>query len=374
MQIEQQSCMQQATTIVKQTIEQPVCAYTEWDPLEEVIVGVVEGAAFPPWHITLQATMPTAQHHTFKQNASKNFPLELIQQASKELDHFAYILEQEGVTVKRPEKVQHTTPYASPDWGSSGLYHAMPRDVLLVIGNEIIECPLAWRSRYFETFGYRTLIKNYFKSGARWSTGPKPQLLDDLYKHGWQKNALHEDFNSVITEHEPVFEAADFLRFGSDIVAQKSHVTNDFGIEWLRRHLGSEYSIHVLEFADAHRMHLDATIMPLAPGKLLVNPLRATNLPALFRDWDILEAPQPIIPDEHPLYMTSKWINMNIIMLDEERVVVEKQDEPMIRCMKKWGFKPILCDFRAFNSFGGSFHCATIDVRRRGKLQSYLQK
>ncbi len=56
---------------------------------------------------------------------------------------------------------------------------------------------------------------------------------------------------------------------------------------------------------------------------------------------------------------------MNILMLDEERVIVERQDEPMIKALKGWGFKPILCNFRNFNSFGGSFHCATLDVRRR---------
>jgi glycine amidinotransferase len=78
------------------------------------------------------------------------------------------------------------------------------------------------------------------------------------------------------------------------------------------------------------------------------------------------------MPDEHTLYMTSKWINMNILMLDERRAIVERQDEPMITALKKWGFLPISCNFRNFNSFGGSFHCATLDVRRRGTLESYL--
>jgi glycine amidinotransferase len=70
--------------------------------------------------------------------------------------------------------------------------------------------------------------------------------------------------------------------------------------------------------------------------------------------------------------MTSKWLNMNFLMLDEKRVVVERQDEPMISCLKRWGFSPVLCSFLNFNSFGGSFHCATLDVRRRGTLKSYL--
>ncbi|CAN0575457.1 unnamed protein product, partial [Laminaria digitata] len=28
----------------------------------------------------------------------------------------------------------------------------------------------------------------------------------------------------------------------------RSQVTNEFGIEWLRRHLGDEYNVHVLDF------------------------------------------------------------------------------------------------------------------------------
>jgi glycine amidinotransferase len=85
-----------------------------------------------------------------------------------------------------------------------------------------------------------------------------------------------------------------------------------------------------------------------------------------------LRAPQPIIPDSHPLYLSSKWINMNILMLDPERAVVEAEDQPMIDCLRRWGFEPIPCRFRNFNSFGGSFHCATLDVRRRGTLQRYF--
>ncbi|SCZ66986.1 MULTISPECIES: hypothetical protein [Photorhabdus] len=119
-------------------------------------------------------------------------------------------------------------------------------------------------------------------------------------------------------------------------------------------------------------MHIDATFVPMSPGKLLINPKKVLKVPELFKGWDVLHAPEPVIPDNHPLYMTSKWINMNILMLDEKRVIVEKQDEPMIAAMKRWGFTPIPCNFRNFNSFGGSFHCATVNVRRRGSLQSYL--
>ena len=71
--------------------------------------------------------------------------------------------------------------YKTPHFQSSGMYAAMPRDVLLVVGDEIIEAPMAWRSRFFEYCSYRPLIKEYFKQGAKWTTAPKPTMSDDLY-------------------------------------------------------------------------------------------------------------------------------------------------------------------------------------------------
>ncbi|MEV0031516.1 hypothetical protein [Nocardia sp. NPDC050793] len=356
----------------EQTLASPVCSYNEWDLLEEVIVGIVDDASFPPWHECLPPVLPPGQLDTFRANAGRPFPAERIEAARRDLEEFVHILEAEGVDVRRPQPIAQRTTYSTLDWMSTGMYAAMPRDALLVVGTDIIECPMAWRSRYYESLAYRPLLKEYFHAGARWSAGPKPELTDAQYDPDWTDEHPDQGTRLVVTEFEPTFDAADFTRCGRDIIAQMSNVTNAFGIEWLQRHLGDEYRIHVFEFADAHPMHIDATLVPLAPGKLLINAERVPEVPELFKGWDVLEAPQPIIPDEHPLYMTSKWINMNILMLDEERVMVEREDEPMIQALKGFGLTPIPCRFRNFNSFGGSFHCATLDVRRRGTLQSYF--
>jgi glycine amidinotransferase len=349
-----------------------VNAFNEWDPLEEVIVGVIEGACVPTWHVTLEATMPPNQRDFYRRNGGKPFPREQVDAARKELDEFVHILESEGISVRRPDALNHARPYSTPDWSSAGgLYAAMPRDTLLAIGDEIIEAPMAWRSRYFEANAFRPIVKDYFRRGARWSAGPKPQLTEAFYNREYEE-PINGAINYVITEFEPTFDAADFIKCGKDLFVQKSHVTNDFGIEWLRRHLGDRFRIHVLELNDDHPMHIDASFMPLAPGRVLVNPERVEKLPEMFDGWEILPCPSPSMPDSHPLYMTSKWINMNILMLDKERVIVERQEESITRAFKEWGFRPIACNFRNFNTFGGSFHCATLDVRRKGALESYF--
>lgn len=356
------------------TNNQPVVqAYNEWDPLEEVIVGTLDFATVPEWHLQLESTMPDKWVDFYKQNGGQLFPTEQIKAGERDLEGLVRTLEAEGVRVRRPDPVRFNQPFNTLNWKvKGGLYAAMPRDYLLVIGNEIIESPMSWRSRYYEGDAYKSLLKEYFHTGAKWTQAPKPQLLDELYNSDYQEPVEGGDPVYSVTEFEPVFDAADFMRCGRDIFAQLSNVTNKFGIDWLQRHLGDEYRIHTLDVNDSHPMHIDATFCPIAPGKLFINKNRFPNIPEMFKDWEILEAPGPNIPESHPLYMTSRWLNVNILMLDEKRVVVEAGEVDTIEAFKRWGFQPIPVNFRNFNTFGGSFHCATTDVRRRGELKSYF--
>jgi glycine amidinotransferase len=108
-----------------------VNSYNEWDPLEEVVVSVIEGATVPHWHISIQATMPKSQWIFYQQFGGKLFPQEQIETAKKGLDAFVHILEVEGVIVRGPEVMNHNVPYSTPEWNSpGGLYAAIPRDVI----------------------------------------------------------------------------------------------------------------------------------------------------------------------------------------------------------------------------------------------------
>jgi glycine amidinotransferase len=350
-------------------VSQIVNSHTEWDPLEEVVVGRLEGGVFPTWQPSMRAVLPEDSIRLFQQRAGLPYPPEQVLAAKRELDAFVEALKIEGVTVVRPQPIDHSLAFSTPNWKTTGLYSAMPRDLLIIIGDTIIEAPLSWRCRHHEIDAYRPLIKSYFRRGARWLQAPRPQLTDELFS--MYDYDLLGIGSYAITEFEPVFDAADFIRFGQDIVVQKSHVTNDFGIDWMQRALGSAYKIHRVVVNDPHAMHIDATILPLAPGKLLVNPER--YVPSdLFREWKILEAPKPTLPPDWPMYFCSPWVSMNILSLDERTVVVERQERPLIEALRDWGFRCIPLDFRHVYTFGGSFHCVTLDIRRRGTLRRFL--
>ena len=62
-----------------------------------------------------------------------------------------------------------------------GFKNTCPRDGLMVVGDEIIEAAMGWRSRLFEFYPYKKLLSEYFRQGARWTAAPTPTMADNLY-------------------------------------------------------------------------------------------------------------------------------------------------------------------------------------------------
>ncbi|XYH92702.1 amidinotransferase [Sorangium sp. So ce1128] len=356
-----------------------VNAHNEWDPLEEIIVGVLDGQCVTPWEPGFGAMIPDEKldlvRSYHQMNAGKPYTSAQVMPAQRELDEFVHILEVEGVTVRRPDPMDCSIPFSTPDFPSTTGYGDQypARDALTAIGDEIIEATMSWRSRYHAILPYRRLIKEYLRQGARWVSAPRPQMSDELYLTNHRRDP--NSWEWVTTEFEPVFDAADIIRCGKDIFVQRSHTTNESGIEWLRRHLGDTYRVHRVEFHDHRAVHIDATFVPLAPGKMLVNPDRPIKeLPSIFKNsgWELLPCPRTTYPKNRPDFRSFEWLVMNVVSLDEQRIIVEKEEETFIRALKDWGFKPIPVAYRNCYKHGGSFHCSTCDIRRRGTLQTYF--
>src|SRR5215212_420513 len=304
----------------------PVNSHNEWDPLEEVIVGRLDGATIPSNHPAVTCNIPGTAALAHAAVAGMRFPKIMTEPARRELEGFVTLLESLGITVRRPDAVNWKRRFGTPEWRARGFVNACPRDSMLIVGDEIIETPMAWPSRYFETYSFRTLLKGYFRAGARWTSAPKPELADPLFDRSYRIPKEGEPIRSILTEWEPVFDAADFMRCGRDLFVTKSNVTNRMGIEWLRRHLSDRgYQVHEIESLCRTPMHIDTTFVPLAPGKVLVNPeyVDIDRLPPILKGWDILVAPEPD-PIENPflrvISMCGKWLSMNVLSIDGKRV------------------------------------------------------
>lgn len=352
-----------------------VNSWNEWDPLAEVIVGTCRGAGDIAYEPALSPWFPAGDPGRRFQGAAA--PSALADMAERQIDGFVAVLEGLGVRVRRPDPLDQGQPFATPDWSAPrGRAIACPRDLLLVIGDEIIEAPMGLRARWFEFRAYRTLIADYFRAGARWTAAPKPLLADASWRDVGGDPAFDNATGPVLTELEPVFDAASFARFGRDIFWQPDMVSNAFGAAWLARHLGPGFRVHRIPFREPTPTHIDTTLVPIRPGLVLTNPGRPCldDSMAVFErnGWQVVPAPPSVRSGRAPSRDVSNWISLNILMLDPRTAVVEAAETPMIDLLRSLGCDVIPCAFDSVYPFGGGFHCCTADVRREGALQSYF--
>ena len=345
-----------------------VWSCNEWDPLEEVIVGNPLRARFPTADRSTQlAEFPGRPLEEIPQGP---FPERIIEETEEDLNTFAGVLEGLGITVRRPETWPHEAKFSTIHWESEGYYNYCPRDIILVIGDQIIETPNVIRSRALESFSYRSMMVDYLRSGAKWFSAPKPMLLDSLFEVDLNKPTPRND--------EPAFDAANILRLGQDLLYLVSGTGNELGGQWLQTILGDAFRVHF--FKDVYYgSHIDSTFAALRPGLVLCNPGRINDetLPEIFRQWEVIYSPPMENTDRYDAdYLAksigSNWIDMNVLSINPNLVVVDEDQTALIKLLEKHGLDVIRLKLRHSKMLGGGFHCVTLDIRRNGTLQRYF--
>jgi glycine amidinotransferase/scyllo-inosamine-4-phosphate amidinotransferase 1 len=343
----------------------PVNSYNEWDPLKEVIVGSALHARLPYFDGGMNHLEPTTRD-MFPSTEDRKYPEWMIQETEEDINIFVSVLEELNIVVHRPDPIEYNGMLKTPYWESDYYFQYPPRDILLTLGDQLIESPCAFRSRQFETLAYRSILINYFKNGGKWISAPKPSLRDELY-------TTDSDGDPMLRELEPVFDAANILRAGEDIIYLISCSGNKLGAQWLQQTIGDKFRVHVCH--DLYKgTHIDTTLTLLRPGLLLANPERvnANNIPPPLKKWDVIYAPEMNEPSYSSYEgISSKWIGMNLLMLSPDLAVVDANQPELIKLLDKHKIDCIPLTLRHGRSLAGGFHCITVDVHRKGGLEKY---
>ena len=184
-------------------------------------------------------------------------------------------------------------------WTSTGNNIYNVRDLHLVVGNTVIEAPSQHIARYYEASALYKIWYQYFDEGMRWISAPKPKLVDPVilpyFRDESERVLTTEDIRHKeltggrveklhkLSEEEILFEAANTLRLGKDLLYLVSSSGNQKGAKWLQTVLGSEYRVHITE--DIYRSsHIDSTVLVLKPGLVMLNSTRVNenNCPSVI--------------------------------------------------------------------------------------------
>lgn len=336
-----------------------ISSHNEWSKLRSIVVGTATNANWPSMDPTFAINWQTT---LFKEVPHPKGPVDkkVIEEANEDLDELVKVLKSSGIEVFRPNDNNYSAQVGNTKWFSDQMYGYCPRDTHLVIGENVIEAPMSYRSRQMEADVLSDIRQSAIANGANWVAAPRPMLPVGTHY-------LTGDNKVVLLENEPIFDAANCLRLNKDILYLKSCTGNIKGADWLQRFLGNDYKIHVLDDVYAYA-HIDSTIAPIREGLVVLNRsrIKLENMPQIFADqkWDIIWFDDPVPIPFYKYPYASAWIGMNLLMIDSKTAIVDKNQTHLIRDLEKYNIEVWPLELRHSRTLGGGFHCVTLDLHR----------
>jgi N-dimethylarginine dimethylaminohydrolase len=296
----------------------------EWGKLKSIVVGSATHANWP------------SNDPVFSQESSKTLwtetpvpsgavPQWIVDEANEDLDELAGVLTKLGVEVHRPNAMNFVE--------RGGMYNYCPRDRLLIAGDRIIDPAMMYPCRDQE----RETLDYVIDSARAVYNMPRGQGM--------------------------VMDAANVARLGRTWLYLESASGNRKAYEWLCEQL-PDITIELVNFYSG--VHIDSTICPLREGFVVLNASRVTpaNCPKAFEGWTKLWVNDCVPQTFYEYPYASKWIGMNMLSIDPNTVIVDRQQFDLIEDLEQAGFTTIPLQMRHARTLGGGFHCVTLDLVR----------
>lgn len=300
-------------------------SYNEWDPIREIVVGRADYANWPGNDPVFGRE---SEKTTWKETPVPSGPVPdwIIDEANEDLDMLSMVLDKCGAIVYRPKELN----YQDRD----GMYSYCPRDRLLVYGDIIIDPAMMYPCRDMEIEALEDIIYR----------------ADTVYR--------------MPRNEDMILDAANVLRLNDSLLFLESSSGNIKAARWLQMHFPNTH-IEICNFYSG--VHIDSTIVPLREGLVLVNSSRVKpeNLPQVFKGWEVIWADDVVEQGFYQYPYASKWIALNMLVVDPTTVIVDKNQTRLIKSLEDYNFLVIPLELRHSRTLGGGFHCVTLDLVRK---------
>jgi N-dimethylarginine dimethylaminohydrolase len=302
-----------------------ISSYDEWSSLKKIVVGSATDAN---WPVNDPVFAKESEKTTWKESPVPRGPVpqRIIEEANEDLDSLATTLMSLGVEVVRPDPLNFQA--------HDGMYNYCPRDRLLVYGNTIVDTAMMYPCRDMELQCYHDIVDT-------------------------AENYLFMPRNEGL-----VLDAANICRLGNKMLFLESASGNRKAYDWLCEQL-PEVEIELCNFYAG--VHIDSTIVPLREGLVMLNASRVdfNTVPKVFDGWHKIWVNDVVAQGFHEYPYASKWIAMNMLVVNPHTVICDRNQIELIRTLKSYKFEVIPLELRHSRTLGGGFHCVTLDLVRQ---------
>jgi hypothetical protein len=343
--------------------------WTDWDPLEEIIVG--------------DCYAPGALNWFIESELQDSFNTILIE-TKQDLDNLAVLLQGLGVQVHRPQvhDYKHSVDLATFSI-QSPTSPMVPRDQYLVYSDTIYQTYTSMTDRYFDSLSYYNIFQQLFDQGHNWISQPPPNLRNLPPEKNWGNQG------SLIYNHlyhnQLLWHTATMFKCGDRLIANTTGPGTQSGLEWMRRNLPAQTIVDNHNGTMKNWGHIDHGFFMIDDHTVIC--VDHEFVPKCLHDKTIHEIhqylPKEIIDTATPMdqlldpskgYEQVVAFDTNVLVVDSHTVVFDNNMPELFEFLATLGVKCHVAPLRHRKFWASGIHCSTLDIRRRGNKRKIINE
>lgn len=353
--------------------------WTEWDPLEEIIVGNCHESIPESWNTTPKI---------------KEYLNRIFKETKEDLDDLSKFIESFGVKVHRPKLYDFKEKINLPNFEVfKSIEPIAPRDQYFVYGKNIYQTYTSMPDRYFDSYNYYDIFLELFKQGYNWLSQPPPMLknFDNQQKIIWYEDGLkiyREDYKNLLLWH-----TAAMFKCGDSLIANWKGPGTLLGLKWMAKNINGEILFNN-DTASNSWGHIDHGFYMIDDNTVICANINW--VPTYLRNKKIIEIENFYvesksdssleklfsIKDKHSEEWLTEWFSewrgynqlvyfaTNVLIIDSNNVIVSSEQEKIFKLLEPMGIKCHVSKQRHLTFWDAGIHCLTLDIKRKGECRS----
>jgi hypothetical protein len=343
--------------------------WTDWDPLEEAIVGDCYAPGALNW---------------FVESALQDEFNNILEETKQDLNELAVLLQQLGVQVHRPQvhACKHSVDLAtfSVQCPTSPI---VPRDQYLVYGDTVYQTYTSMTDRYFDSLGYYNIFRRMFDQGHNWISQPPPNLRNLPADKNWGNQG------SLIYNHlyhnQLLWHTATMFKCGDRLITNTTGPGSQAGLEWMRRNLPADTIVENHNSTMKNWGHIDHGFFMIDDDTVIC--VDHGFVPECLRDKHIHEiyqylprepvdlvTPLDCLLDPSKGYSQVVAFNSNVLVVDSNNIVFDNHMPELFEFMNTINVRCHMSPMRHRKFWAAGIHCVTLDIKRRGNKRKIVNE
>lgn len=353
--------------------------YTEFDPLQSVIVG--------------DCYAPGDLDNFLPSDSTASFNI-ILEETKQDLERLSNFLKQSNIQVLRPQVCKFDSNIKMPCFDVTlPICPIVPRDQYFVIGKDIIQTYTSYTDRYFDSVNYYDIFLTLFKEGYNWLSQPLP-LLQNLGVHEhWYTN---KDIYTDKLPNKLLWHTATMYKAGDSIIYNHLGPGSNLGLDWIKKNLSNYKFIQNTETIFDNYGHIDHGFLLIDDNTVIHAGIEW--VPLCLRDKKLIDvsAYLPTINLDNYLndykaadgrysqawlekyllnwrgYAQEVCFDLNVLILDPKNILFGRPLPELFKYLKTFDIECHCVEQRHALYWEGGIHCSTLDIKRKGNKRSII--